>query len=215
MKKLIILLLTVSITFGCGSLNNQQKGTMIGAGGGAAIGAAVSKGSIWGILAGAAVGGLAGNLIGKKMDAQARELTQAVPTAEVNRVGEGINMTFDSSLAFQINSSELSESYLKDLSAAAAVFKNYPDTNILIEGHTDDSGAAEYNYSLSEKRAKAVSNYFISQGISSARLTTKWYGETQPKYPNDEANRAKNRRVELAIYANDEMVENAKDGKLD
>ncbi|NRB83906.1 MAG: OmpA family protein [Winogradskyella sp.] len=218
MKKLIVLSLSMTLFFGCGAIQNmnkQQQGTIAGTAGGALLGAAVSKGSVWGILAGAAVGGVAGNLIGKKMDAQARELTQAVPTAEVNRVGEGINMTFDSTLAFKINSSELSSSYLKDLSAAAQVFKSYPDTNILIEGHTDDSGAAEYNYALSEKRAKAVSNYFISQGISSSRLTTKWYGETQPKYPNDEANREKNRRVELAIYANDEMVDEAKSGKLD
>jgi len=218
MKKLIVLSLSMTLFFGCGAIQNmnkQQQGTLAGTAGGALLGAAVSKGSVWGILAGAAVGGVAGNLIGKKMDAQARELTQAVPTAEVNRVGEGINMTFDSTLAFKINSSELSSSYLKDLSAAAQVFKSYPDTNILIEGHTDDSGAAEYNYALSEKRAKAVSNYFISQGISSSRLTTKWYGETQPKYPNDEANREKNRRVELAIYANDEMVDEAKSGKLD
>ncbi|BAO77586.1 OmpA family protein [Winogradskyella sp. PG-2] len=218
MKKLIVLSLSMSLFFGCGAIQNmkkQQKGTLAGTAGGALLGAAVSKGSVWGILAGAAVGGVAGNLIGKKMDTQARELTQAVPTAEVNRVGEGINMTFDSSLAFKINSAELSSSYLQDLSAAAQVFKSYPDTNILIEGHTDDSGAAEYNYALSERRAKSVSNYFISQGISASRLTTKWFGETQPKYPNDDASREKNRRVELAIYANDAMVGEAKSGKLD
>ncbi|MCO5726055.1 OmpA family protein [Robiginitalea marina] len=195
-------------------MNKQQKGTAAGAAGGALIGAAVSKGSIWGILAGAAVGGLAGNLIGKKMDQQARELTQAVPTAEVNRVGEGINMTFDASLAFQINSAEISESYKKDLNAAASVFKSYEDTNILIEGHTDDTGSDAYNMALSEKRAKAVRDYLIAQGVDGSRLTAKWYGETQPKYPNDEANRAKNRRVELAIYANDEMVDAAKKGEL-
>jgi len=218
MKKVIILFLSITLFFGCGSLQNmnkQQKGTMAGSAGGALIGAAVSKGSVWGILAGAAIGGVAGNLIGKKMDAQARELTLAVPSAEVNRVGEGINMTFDSSLAFQINSSELSSSYLKDLSAAAQVFKSYPDTKILIEGHTDDSGSAEYNLTLSEKRARAVSSYFVSQGIDASRLSTKWYGETQPKYPNDEANRAKNRRVELAVYANEDMKNDAQSGKLD
>lgn len=218
MKKLVILSLSMMLMMGCGTLNNlnkQQKGTLAGTAGGALLGAAVSKGSVWGILAGAAVGGVAGNLIGKKMDAQAKELMQAVPSAEVSRVGEGINMTFDSSLAFQINSSELSSNYLSDLSAAAQVFKEYPDTSILIEGHTDDSGAAEYNYALSEKRAKAVSNYFTSQGITSSRLTTKWYGETQPKYPNDDDSRGKNRRVELGIYANDDMKSDANQGRLD
>lgn len=215
MKKSLVILLSLTLFFGCGSMNNQQKGTAIGAGGGALLGAAVSKGSIWGILAGAAVGGVAGNLIGKSMDKQAKELTQAVPTAEVSRVGEGINMTFDASLAFQINSASISDSYKSDLDAAASIFKKYTDTNILIEGHTDDTGSDEYNMSLSQKRAKAVSNYLVSQGVDRARLTIKWYGETQPKYPNDEANRAKNRRVELAIYANEDMLAAAKDGKLD
>ena len=215
MKKVVILFLSMTLFIGCGTLNKQQKGTIAGSAGGALIGAAVSGGSVWGILAGAAIGGVAGNLIGKKMDAQARELTQAVPSAEVNRVGEGINMTFDSSLAFQINSSELSSSYLKDLTAAAEVFKSYPDTKILIEGHTDDSGSAEYNLALSEKRARAVSKFFVSQGIDISRLSTKWYGETQPKYPNDDSNRAKNRRVELGVYANDDMKSDAKQGKLD
>lgn len=215
MKKSFAILLSLTLLFGCGSMNNQQKGTLIGSGGGALLGAAVSKGSVWGILAGAAIGGVAGNLIGKDMDKQAKELTQAVPTAEVSRVGEGINMTFDASLAFHINSAKISDSYKTDLNAAASVFKKYQDTNILIEGHTDDTGSEEYNMSLSQKRAKAVSDYLVSQGIDRSRLTTKWYGETQPKYPNDEANRAKNRRVELAIYANEDMVADAKEGKLD
>ena len=149
MKKVVILVLSMSLFIGCGALNKQQKGTIAGSAGGALLGAAASKGSIWGILAGAAIGGVAGNLIGKNMDEQAKALNQAVPSAEVNRVGEGINMTFDSSLAFKLNSSELSSSYKSDLAAAAQVFKSYPDTHILIEGHTDDSGAAAYNLSLS------------------------------------------------------------------
>lgn len=214
MKKLLVITLALSLMTGCASLNKQQKGTMAGAAGGALLGAAVSKGSVWGILAGAAVGGTAGNLIGKSMDKQAQDISQAIPTAEVNRVGEGINVTFDSSVAFKINSANLNADYKQDLADLAGVFKSYPDTNILIEGHTDDSGAAEYNMSLSQKRAQAVSNYLVSQGVSSSRLTVKWYGETQPKYPNDDENRAKNRRVELGIYANDEMKSNAQSGKI-
>jgi len=217
LKKTLSLLLVLGLLIGCSSIQNmnkQQKGTVAGAAGGALLGAAVSKGSIWGILAGAAIGGTAGNLIGKKMDRQARELTQAVPTAEVSRVGEGINMTFDATLAFKINSAEISDTYKKDLDAAASVFNSYEDTNILIEGHTDDTGTEEFNMALSEKRAKAVRDYLIAQGVDASRLTAKWYGETQPKYPNDEANRAKNRRVELAIYANDEMIAKAKEGNL-
>lgn len=215
MKKVVILSMAVLLMTGCGSLNKQQTGTLVGSSGGAIIGAAVSQGSIWGILAGAAIGGVAGNLIGKKMDEQARELTQAVPTAEVQRVSEGINVTFDSSVAFELNSAKLSADYKSDLQRVATVFQKYPDTNILIEGHTDDTGAEEYNMKLSEQRAKAVSAYLITQGVDASRLTEKWYGEEQPKYPNDAENRAKNRRVELAIYANDDMKAAARTGKLD
>jgi outer membrane protein OmpA-like peptidoglycan-associated protein len=199
----------------CKSANKQQKGTVIGAAGGAAVGAIIGKGSIWGILAGAAIGGTAGNLIGKKMDQQAKELKQAVPTAQVERVGEGINLTFESGLIFQLNSSDIGESYKSDLASAAEVFKKYPETNIVIEGHTDDTGPDDYNMTLSEKRAKAVQAFLEAKGVKADRMTAKWYGETQPKYPNDsEANRQKNRRVELAIFANDKMKSEAKEGKM-
>lgn len=216
MKNFCIIIAAAAILLnGCSTMNKQQKGTVIGAGTGAAVGAIVTKGSIWGVLVGAAIGGTAGNLIGKKMDAQAKELTQAVPTAQVARVGEGINMTFESGLMFKINSSEISDSYKKDLNSAAEVFVKYPETNITIEGHTDDTGSDEVNLALSEKRAKAVAAYLVSKGVAESRLTTKWYGETQPKYPNDsEANRQKNRRVELGIVAGSEMQQKAKDGKL-
>src|SRR6266513_2800148 len=116
MKKTILYISAVSILFfvGCKTMNKQQKGTAIGAGTGAAVGALVTKGSVWGILIGAAVGGTAGNLIGKKMDKQAKALKQAVPTAQVERVGEGINLTFESGLVFAINSSDISDSYKGD-----------------------------------------------------------------------------------------------------
>ena len=133
-------------------MNRQQKGAIGGAGAGAVAGALVSN-SIWGVLIGAAIGGTAGSLIGKHMDEQAKELEQAVPTAEVQRVGEGINMTFASGLMFPINSATLSEGYKDDLSAAAAVFAKYPDTNILVEGHTDDTGTRAANLDLSLRRA--------------------------------------------------------------
>ena len=214
-NKILAVTAALLLLTSCSTMNKQQKGTVVGASGGAVLGALVTKGSIWGVLVGAAIGGAAGNLIGKKMDEQAKELTQAVPTAQVARVGEGINMTFESGLMFKINSSEISETYKKDLDGAAGVFVKYPETNITIEGHTDDSGADELNMSLSEKRAKAVAAYLISKGVAERRLTTKWYGEAQPKYPNDtEENRQKNRRVELGIVADSEMQQKAKDGKL-
>jgi outer membrane protein OmpA-like peptidoglycan-associated protein len=210
---LAILALTV-ILAGCAGMNNQQKGAIGGAVAGAAAGALVSD-NIWGVLIGAAIGGTAGNLIGKHMDQQARELEQAVPSAEVQRVGEGINMTFASGLMFPINSASIDESYKDDLRAAAAVFAKYDDTDILVEGHTDDTGTDAYNLDLSKRRAQSVAEFLEGQGLAASRMRTEAFGESQPKYENDsEANRSKNRRVELAIYANDEMKADAKDGAL-
>jgi outer membrane protein OmpA-like peptidoglycan-associated protein len=217
MKKIIVAILAFSVIFsGCQTMNKTQKGATAGAVGGALIGAAVSKGSVWGILAGAAIGGTAGGLIGRKMDQQAKELKQAIPSAQVERVGEGINMTFQSGLMFSINSDKIADSAKNDLEAAAAVFKKYPETNLLIEGHTDDTGKDDYNMTLSEKRANAVADYLISKGVASNRIERKWYGENQPKYPNDsEANRQLNRRVEIGVYANENMKKQAKEGKLE
>jgi outer membrane protein OmpA-like peptidoglycan-associated protein len=199
----------------CKSMNKTQKGTAIGAAAGGVAGALIGKGSIWGTLAGAAVGGTAGYLIGHHMDKQAQEIKQAVPDAKVERVGEGIDMTFNSGLLFQINSSVLSEAAKVNLAKVADVFVKYPETNILIEGHTDNTGSPEYNMELSKKRAYAVSNYLASKGVTTSRMDIKWYGETQPKYPNDnDANRALNRRVELAITANDQMKQKAQQGSL-
>ena len=215
MKNSILVVAAFMMLTGCATLNKQQKGSTIGLAGGAAMGALVSKGSVWGILAGAAVGGTAGNLIGKKMDQQAKELQQSVPNATVERVGEGISMTFESGLLYKVNSSEISEAYMDNLNKIVEVFVKYPETNILIEGHTDDSGSDQLNMALSEKRTKAVGAYMVSKGVAPGRITQKWYGESQPKYPNDtEANRQKNRRVELAITSNAEMQKEAKEGKL-
>lgn len=216
MKKTIVVISAAAVILaGCAGMNRQQKGTIAGAIGGAAAGAALGDGSIWAAIAGAAIGGAAGNLIGKNMDEQARELEQAVPTAEVNRVGEGINMTFESGLMFEINSATLSDAYKDDLAAAAAVFEKYPDTNILVEGHTDDTGAEDYNLSLSERRARSVTDYLVASGMDRSRFEVRGYGESQPKYPNDsDANRSKNRRVELGIFANEDMKQQAQAGTL-
>ena len=216
MKRILLLIVAASLVLvGCENMNRQQKGTAIGAAAGAVGAALLGKGSVWGVLAGAAIGGTAGNLIGKHMDEQARELEQAVPTAEVNRVEEGINMTFQSGLMFPLNSSEISPDYRDDLAAAATVFNKYQDTYILVEGHTDDTGTDEINIPLSERRAKAVSAFLVSQGVDPNRLEEQWYGSSQPKYPNDSPeNQAKHRRVELAIYADEDMKARAQAGNL-
>lgn len=218
-KKIIFIpaLLAVLLT-NCKSANNTQKGTGIGVAAGAAAGALIGgggKSSVFGALIGAAVGGGAGYLIGHHMDKQAQEIKQAVPDAQVQRVGEGINMTFNSGLLFMINSSALSEAAKVNLEKVAAVFVKYPETNILIEGHTDNTGTAEYNMELSKKRAYSVSDYLQSKGVAASRMDIKWYGETQPKYPNTtDANRSLNRRVEVGISANEQMKQEAQQGKL-
>jgi len=214
-----IIILAFAFLIGCKSLNNTQKGTGVGVAGGAAAGAAIGgltgKNSAIGALIGAAVGGSAGYLIGRHMDKQAQELKQAIPDATVERVGEGINLTFNSGLLFKINSADLSEDAKQELKKVGGILAKYEDTQILLEGHTDDTGSDDLNMKLSERRAKAVSSYLETENIPSSRLKTKWYGESQPKYPNDsEENRIKNRRVELAIYANDDMKKDAEKGNL-
>ena len=217
--KWIFIPATVAILLtSCKSANNTQKGTAIGAAAGATAGAIIGHGgnsSVFGALIGAAVGGGAGYLIGHHMDKQAKEIKQAVPDAQVERVGEGIEMTFNSGLLFMINSAALSEAAKTNLEKVAQVFVKYPETNLLIEGHTDDTGPADFNMELSKKRAYSVSEFLQSKGVSASRMDVKWYGETQPKFPNtSEDNRAKNRRVEVAITANDQMKQKAQQGTL-
>jgi len=216
MKKFLFITLSIAIIlYSCKSANKTQKGTAIGATVGGVAGALIFKNSVVGAIVGAAVGGTAGYAIGHHMDKQAKEIKAAIPDAEVNRVGEGIELTFNSALLFKINSSELSDSAKADLDKLAGIFAKYPETNILVEGHTDDTGTDEFNMALSEKRAKSVAGHLQSKGVPVERFTIKWYGETQPKFPNDsEANRIKNRRVELAVYANDQMKKDAQQGTL-
>jgi outer membrane protein OmpA-like peptidoglycan-associated protein len=217
MKNILIPALIGLLLSNCKSMNNTQKGTAIGVATGATAGALIGHGkhSVVDALIGAAVGGGIGYLIGHHMDKQAEEIKQAVPDAQVTRVGEGIEMTFNSGLLFKINSATLSDEAMTNLSKVATVFVKYNETNILIEGHTDNTGTPEYNMDLSKKRAYAVSSYLIGKGVSASRMDIKWYGENQPKYPNDnESNRALNRRVELGISANDKMKQEAQQGKL-
>lgn len=198
---------------GCKSMNKTQKGAIIGAAGGAAVGAGVGKAAhntALGAIIGATVGGVTGGIIGRQMDKEAKEIAQ-IPGAEVKRVGEGINVTFESGVLFGVDQSTISTGAQTKIKNLANVFSKYPDSYILIEGHTDASGSNEHNMTLSEQRAKAVAAYLQSQNVSASRIKTAWYGETQPKYPNDtEANKAQNRRVEFAIYANEALIEKAK-----
>ncbi len=201
------------ITSGCSNMNKAQKGAVIGAGAGGAVGAGVGKAAgntALGAIIGAAVGGATGGIIGRKMDQQAEEIAR-IPGAEVKRVGEGINVTFESGVLFATNESSLSPQAQTKIADLANVLNKSPDTYILIEGHTDDVGSDSYNMTLSEKRAKSVSSFLTSKGIAQDRLKTAWYGEGQPKASNEtEVGRSQNRRVEFAIYANEKLVQEAK-----
>lgn len=198
--------------------SNKQKGTVIGASGGAVIGGVVGNNvgegnTALGAIIGGVVGGAAGAYIGNRMDKQAQEIEQEIPGAEVERVGEGINVTFDetSGVYFATEKYNIEGESREALMKLANIFKEYPDTNILVEGHTDSSGSDAYNLTLSKNRAQAVTNFLTSQGISASRIDTKWYGEAQPKYDNSTVEgRSKNRRVELAIVASEELKEKAK-----
>ena len=213
-------LLIVTLMLGCNATknaNNKQKGAVIGATGGAVIGGVVGnnvgKGNtVLGAIIGGVVGGVAGGYIGDRMDRQAERIEEEVPGAEVTRVGEGINVTFDeqSGVYFEINKSEIKGQSAQTLQRLAGIFKEYPKSNILVEGHTDSSGSDEYNMELSRRRAQAVTSYLVSQGIDSGRFTTKWYGESQPRFDNaTPEGRSKNRRVELGIVASEALKQEA------
>lgn len=220
--KSVYIVMALSMIVGCKTVqnaNNKQKGAVIGAGSGAAIGGVIGNNigdgnnTVLGAILGAAVGGVAGGYIGNRMDRQAERIEEEIPGADVTRVGEGINVTFteDQGVYFETNKSAVQGTSETTLNSMAQILKEYPKSNVLVEGHTDSAGPDDYNMTLSEQRATSVSDYLISQGIDKSRLTTKWYGENQPVADNDtKEGKAKNRRVELAIVASEALKEEAK-----
>lgn len=214
MKTGFLFLLGASLFFsGCKNMSKSQKGVLIGAGAGGAVGAGVGKAAgntALGAIIGATVGGVAGGIIGKKMDKQAEEISK-IPGAEVKRVGEGINVTFEEGVLFGYDKFDVTTTAEQKLVQLAEILNKYPDTYVLVEGHTDASGSDDYNLSLSKKRAESVSNELLEKDVKNKRIRTAWYGEAQPKYSNEsETTRAKNRRVEFAIYASEELIQDAK-----
>ena len=202
-------------------MNKTTKGGLLGAGGGAAAGALLGglfgggKGTAIGAILGAAAGGTTGALIGRKMDKQAAELQRNMAGAKVERVGEGIKITFDSGILFDTNSAALRAASTADIDKLATTLKEYPDTNILVEGHTDNTGTDAINQPLSENRAQSVSSALTSDGVAGSRITTKGYGSSQPVADNStEAGKQANRRVEIAIFANEKMKKAAENGTL-
>ena len=205
--------------------SNQDKGVAVGAASGAVIGGVLGNNvgngnnTALGAIIGAAVGGVAGGIIGNKMDRQAEKIKTEIPGAKVERVGEGIDVTFDENnpdgskagVYFETNKSDISANSKLALDKLVKIFAEYPETNILVEGHTDNVGTDTYNMTLSQKRAVAVTDYLKGAGVVSSRIVTKWYGESQPKVANDsDANKALNRRVQFVITANEKMKAEAK-----
>lgn len=198
----------------CGPMNKTKKGAIIGTAGGAAVGGVIGRASgntALGVIIGGAIGGTAGVLIGKKMDKQAEEIKKEVPGAKVERVGEGIVVEFTSRILFGFDRSDLMSEAETNLNNLVTVLNKYPDTNIEIQGHTDNKGTDEYNMSLSERRASAVANFLKSHDIKSSRISLKPFGESAPKYTNEtEEGRAQNRRVDFLITANEKMKADAR-----
>lgn len=220
----VLIIFTVMALTNCKAVknaNNKQKGAVIGTTGGAVLGAILGNnlgkggnGEL-GAVIGGVVGGAAGVIIGNKMDKQAKEIEQEVPGAEVERIDDDIIVTFEdgsgSGVHFATNKYDLDTDSRNTLNKLIDVFKEYPDTNILIVGHTDSTGDADYNMTLSKNRAYAVTNYLDGNGISKGRLNTNWFGETKPLHDNSTSTgRAKNRRVNVVIIPNDKMIEEAK-----
>jgi outer membrane protein OmpA-like peptidoglycan-associated protein len=190
-------------------MKRRDKGAIIGAVGGGAIGALIGNkagNTAVGAIVGAAVGGAAGAYIGNYMDKQAEEMQADLEGAKIERVGEGIKITFDSGILFEVNKSDLQAQAQTNLQKMATILNKYEDTKVLIEGHTDNTGSDQYNLDLSNRRAQSVANYLSAQSVDPTRFTTQGYGESQPIADNATVEgRTMNRRVEIAIFANDKL----------
>jgi outer membrane protein OmpA-like peptidoglycan-associated protein len=199
----------------CSSMKKSQKGAIIGAASGTVVGGLIGKAAgntAVGAILGAAVGGMAGGYIGNYMDKQSEEMERDIAGARIERVGEGIKITFDSGLMFDVNQSTLRPASQQNLQKLARILNKYEDTNILLEGHTDATGSDEYNQELSRKRAKSVSDFLTSNNVDQSRFTIMGYGESQPVADNETATgRQSNRRVEVAIFANEKLKKVARE----
>ncbi|MFH1700283.1 MAG: OmpA family protein [Candidatus Zixiibacteriota bacterium] len=203
----LCLVLLASI-WGCG-LKKKYQGALIGAGAGAAAGAVIGDkagNTAVGAIIGAAIGGAAGAYIGNYMDKQAEEIERDLEGATVERIGEGIKITFNSGILFDVNSSSLRSEAKTNLEKLAVILNKYEDTEVLIEGHTDSTGPAEHNMDLSLRRSQSVANLLTGKQVIATRFHIMGYGEDQPVADNSTSvGRQANRRVDIAIFANDKL----------
>jgi len=191
----------------CASMSKKEQGAATGAAAGAAIGGIIGNqtgSTARGAILGAIVGGAAGAVIGHQMDQQAKEIDASVEGATVQRVGEGIAVTFDSGLLFAYDSDVIQSAARANLTELANSLKKYPESQLLIVGHTDDTGSDSYNQGLSQRRSDAAATFLQSQGIARSRIQTSGKGESEPVATNEsDSGRQQNRRVEVAIYASE------------
>lgn len=226
MKITVVALAALLTVSSCGT--SQGTGTGIGAGAGAVLGGLIGglannshhgTGAVVGAAIGAAVGGLAGNRIGAHMDKKKAEIAQQVSNAKVEEVTDAnglkaIKVTFDSGLQFDLGKSTLKSAAKNDLAKFASTLKNDPMLAVDIQGYTDATGGDAINLPLSDKRAKAVSSYLVSQGVSSSQFkNVAGYASANPIVNATLA--PENRRVEVYLYASDKMVKSAENGTLE
>jgi outer membrane protein OmpA-like peptidoglycan-associated protein len=199
-------------TAGCAT--KAGTGAVAGAGAGAVVGGAIGAATgstAKGAIIGAAVGGAAGAIIGDQMDRRAEELEDSIPGAEIERVGEGILVTFASGILFGFDSTAIQPAGRSNLATLSSNLEKYPDSNVLIVGHTDNVGADAYNMTLSERRAESAASYLRQQGVDAGRIRTEGRGEMEPVADNaTDTGRQENRRVEVAIFANEQLKERAR-----
>lgn len=199
------------VSGGCASLSKTEQGAVGGAAVGGAVGGLIGKATgstARGAILGAVVGGAAGAVIGARMDRQAEELDSRLPNATVQRVGEGIAITFDSGILFDFDSDMLRAASRTNLESLANSIEDYEGTEILIVGHTDSMGSDSYNQSLSERRANAARAHLLQLGVVGDRIEAVGRGESEPVDTNEtDAGRQENRRVEIAIFASEEFQE--------
>jgi outer membrane protein OmpA-like peptidoglycan-associated protein len=206
--------LAVALT-GCAAINtNKEKGAIIGATAGGTIGGVIGNqtgSTARGAIIGAAVGGAAGAIIGHQMDQKAKDISASVPGATVTRVGEGLVVTFDSGILFDFNSDALKPAAKTNLDNLAANLAKFGDSKLVLVGHTDSVGTAQYNQALSERRSRSVGNYLILKGVPSVRVEAAGRGESEPIQPNEsDTGRSANRRVEVAVFAGEQMKADAR-----
>lgn len=226
MKKIKFFSIALCFALVLAGCNNTQKGAGIGAGGGAILGAIVGKlagNTAVGAAVGAAVGTGAGVIIGKKMD-KAKAEAEAVKNAQVQQVTDAnglaaVKVTFDSGILFTTGSATLAPAAKTSLQQFATVLKNNSDCDIAVQGYTDNAGwknstaaqSVEKNKALSLDRATAVSSYLQSLGVPATQLkSVDGLGEENPVADNSTAaGKAQNRRVEVYMYASQEMIQAA------